>query len=166
MAELKLVGKPSGEHSPVALTFDAEIKRLAAEKGKQIGEMMTKLAEFTGLDERHLYNYRSGKTDIPSLLIPVFCKQFESNALAMSVVSMCETDDFDERDSYDLAKLCTGTIRAMLKGGEEFIDAFDDGRIDGHELIKLKNTRARIVRDANRLVEVATHAHERRVSAA
>ncbi len=149
-------------HSPVALTFYAEIKRLAVDKGIEIGKVMTKLAGFTGLDERQLYNYRTGKTDIPSLLIPVFCKQFESNALAMAVVAMCEPGDTDERDAFDLTKFCSGTIRNMLKGGEEFLDAFDDGRIDGHELIKLKNTRARIVRDANRLVEVASHAHERR----
>jgi hypothetical protein len=165
MGKLSLVGdKPDSMHSPVALTFDAEIKRVSAEKGLEIGKVMKKLAAATGLEERHLYNYRSGKTDIPSLLIPILCKQFESNALAMTVIGLCDDCSFDERDAFDLAKFCTGTIRNMLKGGEDFLDAFEDNRIDGHELIRLKNTRALIVRDANRMLEVAVHAHERRVA--
>ncbi|HQZ81625.1 MAG TPA: hypothetical protein PLR83_00265 [Pyrinomonadaceae bacterium] len=91
-------------HSLVALTFDAEIKRLAVEKGLEIGTVMTKLAGFTGLDERQLYNYRSGKTDIPSLLIPVFCKQFESNALAMAIVSLCDVTPIETDDGFDVAR--------------------------------------------------------------
>jgi len=162
MAELKLVGKPGGEHSPMALTFNAEIKRLAIEKGIEIGKVMTKLAEFAGLDERHLYNYRSGKTDIPSMLIPVFCKQFQSNALAMTLVGLCDVGDFEDRDNFDLSNFCADTVSNMLAGGQTFINAARDGRIDGHELIEIKNTSARIIRDAHRIVETATQLREAR----
>lgn len=49
----------------------------------------------------------------------------------------------------------------MLAGGEDFLDAFDDGRIDGREEIKLKHTRARIIRTTNRLFEIAQNARRR-----
>lgn len=165
MADLRLVNKkPASAHSPVALTFDAEIKRLAAHSNIPIGEFMEILAGSTGLTEKQLYNYRSGTCDIPALLIPIFCRHFESNALAMAVVAMCELEEWDQRDGFDLARFCASTIRDMLRGGEEFMAAFEDGRIDGHELITLKNVRAKIIRDANRLVEVAVQAHERRAA--
>lgn len=164
-SKLKLVEqKPNSAHSPVALTFDAEIKRMSIEKGLEIGKVMTKLAGFTGLDERQLYNYRSGKTDIPSLLIPIFCKQFESNALAMSVIGLCDDANFEEADAFDLVKLCSSTLRDILKGGEEFMAAFDDGKIDGRELTRLKSVRATIIRNTNRLFEVASNAYQRRTA--
>lgn len=163
--KLEAVPKATPEtHSLIALTFDAEIKRIAKEKGREIGEIMTKLAGFTGLDERQLYNYRSGKSDIPALLIPVFCKQFESNALAMAVLSMCDATHTPEADGFDLARFCGRAVREMLEGGEDFLNAFEDGRITGHEVAKLKNTRARIIRSANRLLEVAQNARGRRAT--
>lgn len=163
--KLEAVKKATPEtHSLIALTFDAEIKRIAIEKGREIGEIMTKLAGFTGLDERQIYNYRSGKSDIPSLLIPVFCKQFESNALAMAVLSLCEAENSPDADGFDIARFCTTTVREMLECGADFLDAFDDGKIDGHEMAKLKNTRAKIIRSANRLLEIAQASRGHRVT--
>lgn len=164
MKNLELInGRANAEHSLIAMTFDMEVKRLAAETSRPIGEIMTRLSEFTGLDERQLYNYRQGKTDIPALLIPVFCKQFKSNALAMAVVSLCEVQ-VDEQDAFDLARFCSGTVREMLKSGEEFMDICEDGKITGNELLAMKNTRARIIRSANKMYEVAATAHDRRVA--
>jgi hypothetical protein len=163
---LKLVdGKSrSAMHSPIALTFEAEVKRMAAEKGLSMEQTMSKLAGFTGLDERQLYNYRSGKCDIPCLLIPVFCKQFESNALAMALIGMCDDANFDADDAFDLARFCAGIVQDMLKGGVAFMDMLEDNRLDGREIVRIKNVRAKLVRDINRLVEVAVTAHERRAA--
>jgi len=60
-----------------------------------------------------------------------------------------------------LLGVCGRAVREMLAGGEDFLDAFDDGRIDGREEIKLKHTRARIIRTTNRLFEIAQNARRR-----
>jgi hypothetical protein len=156
--------RPGTMHSPLALTFDAEIKRISIEKGKPIGEILELLAERSGISWQQLYNYRSGKTDIPASLIPVLCKHIGSNALAMSLVGLCETGDWDPQDAFDLADFCAGTTRDMLAGMQTFIDAARDGEIDGHELLKIKNVTASIVRNAHRTLEVATQMRERRVA--
>lgn len=163
--KLEAVKKATPEtHSLVALTFDAEIKRIAIEKGREIGEIMAKLAGFTGLDERQLYNYRSGRSDIPALLIPIFCRQFESNALAMAVLSMCDAEHTPPADGFDIARFCSESVKEMLECGTDFLNAFEDGRITGHEVAKLKNTRAKIIRSANRLLEAAQTARGRRAT--
>ncbi|HEV7700505.1 MAG TPA: hypothetical protein VGO43_09790 [Pyrinomonadaceae bacterium] len=156
--------KPETMHSPLALTFDAEIKRMTLEKGIAIGHVMAKLAAGTGITERHLYNYRSGKTDIPGCEIPILCKHFESNALAMALVGMCDVGEFDAQDAFDLADFCAASVSEMLAGGRVFIEAARDGTIDGHELIQIKNVVAMIVRNAHRTLEVATQMRERRVA--
>lgn len=164
MAKLTLVDKDTEyptRLSPVAMTFEAEIKRTAIEKGLEIGEVIAKLAKLADVAERQLYNYRSGKTDIPAMLIPQFCKQFGSNALAMAIVTMCNGTEFEERDAFDLAKFASQSVQDTLKGHDEFLDAFDDGTIDGHELAKLSHSTAKIIRNAHRLNEIARRAHER-----
>lgn len=146
--------------SPVAVTFDAEIKRLAEEKGLSIERAMKKLSGFTGLSISQLYNYRSGKTPIPADLIPTFCKQFGSNALAMTVLAMCETTA-EERDAFDLTRLCAKEVGTMLRFGDQFMESFDDGRIDGHEETRLSQSHAKIIRGANRMMEVVRAARQR-----
>jgi hypothetical protein len=152
--------KPDSMYSPVALTFSAEIKRMSVEKGLPIGEVFKKLARFSGVSETHLYNYRSGKTDIPALLIPVFCKQFESNALAMAVVGLCDVGDFDAGDAMDLINFTASAVKDILAGYATVVEAFKDGHIDGHELLEIKNSMAAIVRTAHRTTEIATRLRE------
>lgn len=160
-AKLKAVEKkPDSMYSPLALTLSAEIKRMSIEKALSIGEIIEKLSGFTGVSERHIYDYRSGKTDIPALLIPVFCKQFESNALAMALVGLCDTHDFEGRDALDLIQFCSQTLGDMLKGGQVFNEVVADGRVDGHELLEVKNVGAAIVRNAHRMIEIATQIRE------
>jgi hypothetical protein len=159
-ADLKLVNDKSEIPSPIALTFEAEIKRIAAEKGLEIGRVMEKLSGFTGISTTHLYNYRTGKTPIPADLIPVFCRQFESKALAMTLLALCDEPD-GEHEDMDLTKFCSRSTREMLAFGEEFLEAFDDGRIDGHEEMKLRSTHAKIIRNANRKLELVVSARRR-----
>lgn len=154
MADLRL--------SPVALTFEAEVKRAAAEKGLPIERVMTKLAEFTGVGVSQLYNYRTGKTSIPADLIPELCRQFQSKALAMAVLNACgDVVEDEEHEPLDLTRFCSSTVRNMLAGGEEFLEVFDDGKVDGHELTNLSHRAARINRDVHRLLETAEAAHRR-----
>lgn len=161
-SSLKLVPPPenAAQHvSRIAATFEAEIKRVAAEAGQPIAEIMRGLSGLSGISENHLYNYRNGKTDIPASLIRVFCSMFKSNALA-DVVRVDEIE-FEIEDGLDLAKLCNSHVRSMLEGGQDFIDVFEDGRVTGHEERKLELTVARIQRDSNRLLEFARHSRRR-----
>lgn len=165
----KLIEKKREEYpvqnSPVALAFECEIKRVAIEKGLEIGEVVRKLSQKTGVCERHIYHYRTGKTDIPTMLIPKFCRQFGSNALAMAVMTMCDEAEFDEQELFDLSRFVSKSVRNVLKAGDEFLEAFDDGAIDGFEFSKLSQSTARIIRDANRMLELAASARNRRMAA-
>lgn len=160
-ADLKLVDDKPESPSPIALTFEAEIKRIAAEKGLEIGKVMEKLSGFTGISTTHLYNYRTGKTPIPADLIPVLCKQFHSRALAMTLIAMCDETPEDDHDGLELTQFCSRSTREMLSFGEEFLAAFDDGKIDGHEEMRLRNSHAKIIRNANRKLELVVSARRR-----
>jgi|CXWL01.1.fsa_nt_gi hypothetical protein len=149
--------------SPVATTFEAEIKRYAAETGLEIREVMRKLSEFSGISENHLYNYRNGKTDIPLMLIPVFCRQFNSNALAMAIVDMCDAMvEIEERNGLDLTMLCSHSVRDMLRVGEVFQDITSDGHIDGHEEIRFAGEVAKLGIHKNRMFETVKFMRRRR----
>ena len=50
----------------------------------------------------------------------------------------------------------------MLQFGDQFMEVFDDGKVDGHEEMKLSHTHAKILRGANRLMEVARAARRRK----
>lgn len=161
MSQKLELAKPKYEafQSPLALTFEAEIKRIVAESGSDVANVMTNLSEITGISESQLYNYRSGKTDMPGSLIRVFCSVFKSNVLADVV--RCDELEFELEGELDIAQLCNRNVRSMLEGGQDFIDVFADGRVTGHEEMKLARTTAKITRDANRLLEFARSCRRR-----
>lgn len=165
----KLIEKKREEYPAkdtlIALTFECEIKRVAIEKGIEIADVIARLSENTGVCQRHIYNYRAGKTDIPVLLIPKFCKQFGSNVLAMAVMTMCDEAEFEQGDLFDLSRFVSKSVQNVLKSGDEFLEAFDDGTINGFEFSKLSLSTARIIRDANRMLELAASALNRRMAA-
>lgn len=163
-ADLKLVDKAAeypARLSPVALTFEAEIKRIAADAEVSIDEVMRRLSKFSGIGTSQLYNYRAGKTSIPVDHIPIFCRQFHSNALAMSILTMCEATEIEHQDDFDLTRFCSSSVRDMLQLGDQFMEAFEDGRIDGHEETKLNGTAARIIRSTHRSLEIVRAARNR-----
>lgn len=161
-AELKLIEDENAARlSPIALTFEAEIKRAAAEKGLEISAVMEKLSGFTRISVSQLYNYRTGRTSIPSDVIPILCRQFNSNALAMAVVTMCDTVEPDDHDGFDLARFCSQSVRDMLQFGDEFMEAFEDGKIDGHEETRLNHAAAKIIRGTHRKLELVRSARRR-----
>ena len=83
MSKLSLVNKAKdypARLSPLALTFEAEIKRIAAAANRNLADVMRELSKASGVTENHLYNYRNGKTDIPGSLIRIFCSMFSSCA--------------------------------------------------------------------------------------
>lgn len=168
MKSLKLIKEKHDEYpfknTPVTLCFEAEMKRLADERGEPMGDVTAKLAEMSGVGERQIYNYRTGKTEIAPEQIKIFCQQFNSFALGCAWFSTFGIEQ-DVCDEFDLSRFANRMTRNMLTGGDKFLAAFDDGRIDGHELNELELVSAKIQRDARRLTEVARDAYNRRRAA-
>lgn len=98
---------------------------------------------------------------MPADHIPVFCKQFESNALAMTVLNMCNETPIEEREALDLARFCSSATRDTLKGGEEFMTIMQDGKVDGHEEKRFSEIAAKMVRNTNRKLEIVRATRQR-----
>ncbi len=145
--------------SPQSLTLESEIKRLAADRQESIETIIKRLADFSGISERQIYYYRSGKCDIPAGHIPAFCKQFRSNALAMAILQQCE--DCEPLDCYDIVRVATKSARETLQVHDAFLEVFDDGRVDGYERTKLKRLTAGAIANFNRLDEIAETNYQR-----
>jgi len=146
------------KNSPQSLTLESEIKRLAADREESIETIISRLVEFSGISERQIYYYRSGKCDIPAGHIPIFCKQFKSNALAMSVLQQCE--EYEPLETYDIVRLATASARETLKVHDAFLEIFDDGKVDGFERNKLKKLHAGAIANFNRLNEIAENNYQ------
>lgn len=146
-----------------SLTLESEIKRIAAERVEPMERVVRKLAEMSGIGERQIYNYRTGKTDIPSSLIPVFCRQFGSNALAMAILQQCR--ESDEQDCFDLVRLANQSARTTLQAHDKFLEAFDDGHINGFEYNELKKASAGAIANFHRLDQIVEDAYSRRRAA-
>lgn len=146
-------------NSPQSLTLESEIKRVAGERGEAIDLTIERLSDFSGVGVRQIYNYRTGKCDIPSSQIPTFCKQFGSNALAMSILHQCE--EIEPIETYDIVRLANKSCRETLEVHDDFLSAFEDNVVDGFELTKLKKNKAKAVAHFNQLEEIAEAHYER-----
>lgn len=148
------------KNSPTTLCFEAEIKRLAAQREEPIADLIRNLARLSEVSERHIYNYRSGKTEIPITAIQCFCEQFNSLALGLAWLSTFKVES-DELDLIDLSRLASRAVRNILGAGDLFLEAFEDHKVDGYEMNKLELAGAMIHRDTRQLVEIARDAHRR-----
>ena len=151
------------KNSPQSLTLECEIKRIADERSESIDQTIKNLAALSGLSERQIYNYRTGKTDIPSGLIAVFCNQFGSNALAMAILRQCEV--CEEVELFDIVLLANKSAQETLGVHAHFLSAFEDGQIDGFEYNESKRKTANAVAHFHRLDKVVEDAYNRRRAA-
>lgn len=149
------------KHSATTLCFEAEIKRLAEEREEPIAQLISDLAKLSGVGERQIYNYRSGKSEIPITAIQGFCEQFDSLGLGLAWLSTFSVGSDGIEELFDLSRLASRTIRNVLTAGDLFLEAFEDQKIDGFEIEKLKHAGARIHRDTRMLTQVAEKAYQR-----
>ena len=96
-------------------TLDAEFKRLAREEQRPMEELVEEVARLVGKSPRQIYNFRSGKWDIPSQLIPVFCKRFRSLALLQALADECRETEIEVPEHYELTCLVSKTVRDDLR---------------------------------------------------
>jgi D-mannonate dehydratase len=151
------------KNSPQSLTLECEIKRVAAERDESIEKTIETLAELSGVGIRQIYNYRVGKTDIPSGLISVFCNQFGSKAMAMAILKQCE--QCEEIEAFDIVKLANESCQLTLKAHYKVLEVLDDGKIDGFENNEVKRVVAASVASFHRLEQIVDDGYNRRRAA-
>lgn len=149
--------------NPTALTLTNEIKRLAEIREVKMDAMMNELAGVLEVSDRQIYNYRMGKTQIPDDAVLIFCREFRSTAMVAAWLR--EQNLLDELENFDIVRLANQTARQTLQTHDRFLEAFEDGRIDGFELSDLRSETAKSVASFNRLEQVAEDAYNRRRAA-
>ncbi len=144
------------KNSPQSLTLSSEIRRVSEETNMPVNAVIKSLAKNCGVSERQIYNYRSGKTDIPIAVVSACCKRFKSSSLALSVLDQCEGMELPE--AFDIVRLANRSARATLEAHCEFLQAFNDGTICGAELTRLKEIKAKAISSFHSLEQVAEQA--------
>jgi hypothetical protein len=147
----------------LALTLDAEIKRVSNKEQISIEDLVKEVARITECSTRQVYNYRSGKWLLPGEHIPALCKRFGSRALLHALEDSCRETPIEIPEDFDLTRLVSQTVREDLKYYEQFLDDFEsDGGIDPSELVELRELAERVIGNAYRFVEIASDNCERR----
>jgi hypothetical protein len=149
-------------NSPLSLTLDGEIKRLANERGESIEQIQKGIAAFLSISTRQVYNYRMGKTLIPETQILKFCKQF--NSLALATVWLCEESEEGLPDDFDFVRFANESARTVLQTHDKYLEAFEDKKINGFELTELKKSTAKSKACLNRLEFIAEANYQRRAA--
>lgn len=161
---VQMKSKKPYRHTPTALCFEAEIKRIVGERGESTANVIARLSRFSGITERQIYNFRDGTTEITPEYIKIFCQQFGSLALGQAWFATFGIEQEDQ-EIFDLTRFASKSVRNVLEAGDRFLQAFDDGQIDGAELNDLALAAAKIQRDAVQMFEVANGAYQRRRAA-
>jgi hypothetical protein len=141
------------KHCLTTLTFDSELKRVAEERSEQIGITISKLSTLSGVGGKQIYNYRMGKTPIPEASLLAFCKHFASTAIISAWLA--ENEVCEVPDGFDLVRVTNKSAQQFLKTHEAFMTAFDDGKIDGFEMIELEKSTATSIASVNNLRHIA-----------
>jgi hypothetical protein len=144
------------------LTFDSELKRVSDERGEQIGETISKLSTLSGVGCKQIYNYRMGKTPVPEASLLLFCKHFASTAIISAWLA--ENDVCEVPDGFDLVRVTNKSAQQFLKTHEAFMTAFDDGKIDGFEMVELEKSTATSIASVNNLRHIARMSFQRRAA--
>lgn len=146
----------------LALTLDAEFKRVAREEQKSMDDLVTEVAALTGKCARQLYNFRSGKWDLPSSLIPLLCRRFRSRALLDALIDECRGTEVEVPDLFDLTRLISRTVGDDMRHFESYIRAFEDGIVSEQELRELRESGERLISDVRKFEAIAVEDFERR----
>lgn len=72
---------------------------------------------------RMLYNYRSGKWDLPSSLIPILCKRFKSSALVNALTDQVNIP-IETPPQLGFEQACTETLREVCDHHFNMITAY------------------------------------------
>jgi hypothetical protein len=135
--------------------LDAEFKRVAKAEGKSMEALVEEVAALVGYRPRQIYNFRSGKWDIPSSLIPRLCNRFHSRALLDALIDECGETRVEVPDNYELTCIVSQTVRDDLRHYEKFLAAFEDSEINERELAELRESGARVISNVKKFEAIA-----------
>jgi hypothetical protein len=144
----------------LARVLDGEFLRIAGEEDVKLSALVGEVAQATGYSERQIYNFREGRSDLPSALIPFFCERFKSRAL----IDALSDSDFNVEvpEMYDLTRLTSRAVRDILQHYERYLDAFESDGIDRAELAELEISGDAVVRTVRQFLAIAEADCERR----
>ncbi len=74
------------EYRMLAKVLDEEFKRVAKLEEKDLAVLMEEVAREIGVDQRSLYNFRSGKWPLPAAIVPRLCQRFGSTKLVKALL--------------------------------------------------------------------------------
>jgi hypothetical protein len=143
-------------------TLEAEFKRLAKKEQKPMEELVEEIARLVKKSVRQVYNWRSGKWDVPSQLVPVLCRRFGSLALIHALEDECRDIEAEMPEAFDLARLTSQTIREDLLHYERVMVAFEDRTITEGEFGEKVASGARVISNVRQFEAIAQGALERR----
>jgi hypothetical protein len=146
------------------LTLDNEFVRVARIEEISLEALMAEAAELTGRSTRELYNYRSGKLDIPSKLLPALCLRFKSFLLLDALREGCRQMRREVPDTFDLTLCVARTVREDMRHYEFLIEAFESNGVDPQELESLRKSANRVIENAYQLLSVAEEDCARRMA--
>jgi hypothetical protein len=148
----------------LALMLDDEFKRVAKAEQISMEDLVTDVARLVGCSTRQIYNYRSGKWELPGSMIPTLCKRFASLSLLHELAGECASTEIEVPESYELTRMISGSVQTDMIHYGRLLDAFDSDGIDRRELDELEASGARVVENIRMLEEIARQDYERRTA--
>jgi hypothetical protein len=139
----------------LALTLDSEFKRVAGAEKISMESLMDEAAQLTGRTPREIYNYRSGKWPLPSNLIPVLVKRFNSYLLLDALREECRDVRHEVPDLFDLSQRVAATVGDDMKHYNFLLEAFQSGGVDEQEMVLIEKSGSRIIENVYQLLAVA-----------
>lgn len=147
----------------LARALDVDLIEVAKKEDRSIGDLVKEVTQLTGYSARHIYNWRSALWPIPSNVIPILCKRFNSTALLDALTAeMKDIEEVEIPDRFDLADLVTTILRSVCNHHFNLMEAFRrPGGIDAETLKSLDIATEDVIRQERQLFAIARAEHER-----
>lgn len=148
----------------LALALDNELRRVAAEEDVTLDEMVNEIAALIGKTARMLYNYRSGKWDLPSSLIPVLCARFKSHTLLNALAGELKETIIEVPQGIEFSQLAIQILRQICDHHHALIEAYKTEATDLNTLSRLEEQTEQIIQRERHLFTLLEAEYEQRVS--
>ena len=130
----------------LAFVLDGEFKRVAKAEGISMEQLVSEVSKLTGYTPRQIYNFRSGKWDLPTSLVPILCKRFNSHALLNLLQDEINEQPIEISDTDDIPQLSIETLGEICAHHYNLLDIVNGRRsLDRNTLVEMEESTERIV---------------------
>ncbi|HYP29386.1 MAG TPA: hypothetical protein VE262_21930 [Blastocatellia bacterium] len=146
----------------LALLLDSEFHRVAKAEDISMEQLVSEVSILTEYTTRQIYNFRSGKWDIPSSILPVLCKRFNSLVLLNLLEDEIKEQPVVISDTDDIPQLSIETLGEICTHHYNLLDIINGGRdLDRNTLVEIEEKTERIVQRERALFRLLERAYER-----